>query len=306
VVHVTCGHFHIAIVGVTSFNSGEFDPDTIMTSLGSKVRACLPWAKWLVAVALVASAAGGETPSSRDQAVKRIAMIIGENEYHTWETLPEFAHKELEPRGYQVSFVLSSPKEGDTHFADYEAIKDADLIVISVRRRTPPKPMMALIRAHVDSGKPVAGIRTACHAFDAAPPNSECAAWPGFDVEVLGGKYGGHYGNKPPEGAYTVIDPVDANGSHLVLVGVKPSALRVTSHLYKFTNLSTTSVVLLRGRVEGTEKIEPVAWVNTAKGRRVFFTSLGNLDDFQSPMFRRLLLNGITWCLGEKDPVKPQ
>jgi len=31
-----------------------------------------------------------------------VALFIGENEYSTWETLPEFARKDLAWRGYQV------------------------------------------------------------------------------------------------------------------------------------------------------------------------------------------------------------
>jgi hypothetical protein len=59
----------------------------------------------------------------------------------------------------------------------------------------------------------------------------------------------------------------------------------------------------MQGRVEGQTTLEPVAWLNTAQGRRVFATSLGNPDDFETASFRRLLLNGILWCL--RDPVPP-
>ena len=59
----------------------------------------------------------------------------------------------------------------------------------------------------------------------------------------------------------------------------------------------------MTGQVESESAAEPVAWVNTAKNRRVFYTSLGNPDDFKQPFFRRLLLNGILWLLGE--PVPP-
>ncbi|MGH7969620.1 MAG: hypothetical protein ACREIC_12930, partial [Limisphaerales bacterium] len=114
---------------------------------------------------------------------RRVVFIIGENEYHTWETLPEFARKELEPRGLTCAFVCSSSKEGDTVFTNYTAIKDADLLFISVRRRTPPKEMMALIRQHLQAGKPLAGIRTACHAFAATPPDQAHEAWEHFDSE---------------------------------------------------------------------------------------------------------------------------
>ncbi len=234
---------------------------------------------------------------------KRIVMIIGENEYHTWETLPEFARTELAWRGYQVSYVLSSPKDGDPDFKNFEAIKDADLIVLSARRRTPPKEMIALLRAHLDAGKPLVGIRTASHSFDAKPMSENFASWHDFDVNVLGGHYEGHYGNKPPTAPHTLIEQISSNASHVVLTGVKPASFRVTSHLYKNSGLALTTLPLLRGRVEGKETVEPVAWVNTAQDRRVFYTSLGNPEDFQLAAFRRLLLNGILWCL--HDPVPP-
>jgi len=246
---------------------------------------------------------GGEPFRFQGDVKKRIVMIIGENEYQTGETLPEFARKELAWRGYEVSYVLASPTDGDPNFKNFEVVKDADLILVSVRRRTPPQAMLELLRAHVDAGKPLVGIRTASHAFDAKPTDAAFGSWPTFDVDVLGAKYEGHYGNKPPSAPLTLVEGVSSNASHLVLTGVKASPLRVTSHLYKNTHLAPTVVPLWRGQVEGQSAIEPVAWVNTAQDRRVFYTSLGNPDDFQRPAFRRLLLNGILWCL--HDPLPP-
>jgi hypothetical protein len=42
---------------------------------------------------------------------------------------------------------------------------------------------------------------------------------------------------------------------------------------------------------------EPVAWTNTAEGRRVFCTTLGRWDDFNLDAFRRLLDNAVRWAL---------
>ncbi len=247
---------------------------------------------------------GGQPFHFAGDVKKRIAVVIGENEYHTWETFPEFSRKELEGRGYLLSYVLSSPTDGDPNFTNYQALRDADLVVVSARRRTPPQAMMELLRAHVAAGKPVVGIRTASHAFDATPTNAQFTAWPKFDVEVLGGHYEGHYGNKPPAAPSTLVETVSSNAAHLVLTGVKSVPFRVTSHLYKYRNLAPTTVPLLLGRVEGQDSSEPVAWLNTAEDRRVFYTSLGNPEDFQLPAIRRLLLNGILWCL--HDPVPPR
>ncbi len=247
---------------------------------------------------------GGEPFRFQADTKKRIAMIIGENEYHTCETLPEFAEKELEYRGYRISYVSASPEEGDPNFTNYTAISGADLVLVSARRRTPPKAMMTLLQAHIAAGKPVVGIRTASHAFDAEPINAAFTSWPGFDSDVFGGHYGGHYNNNPSSRSPTLIEMVKSNASHTVLTGIIPDEFQVTSHLYIITNLTEACVPLLRGHVEGKNTFEPVAWVNTAQGRRVFYTSLGSRDDFALPAFRRLLLNGILWCLN--DPLQPK
>jgi type 1 glutamine amidotransferase len=59
----------------------------------------------------------------------------------------------------------------------------------------------------------------------------------------------------------------------------------------------------MTGRLAAGSEIEPVAWINTAHHRRVFYTSLGTPDNFQQPFFRELLLNGIAWALNR--PIPP-
>jgi hypothetical protein len=110
----------------------------------------------------------GEPFHFKDDQRPHIAFIVGENEYHTQETLPEFAKKELEFRGFKCSYVDAKP-EGGNEFANFQAVKNADLLVISVRRRTPLKEHLDLIRQHLEAGKPLVGIRTASHAWDASP-----------------------------------------------------------------------------------------------------------------------------------------
>ncbi len=249
---------------------------------------------------------GGEPFRFKGHVTKKIALVIGENEYSTWETLPEFARKELEWRGYEVSTVLATHIEtapDANTFGNFEAIRDADAVVVSVRRRTPQKAMMDLLRAHVAAGKPVVGLRTANHAFQANPPSADFATWNDFDTAVLGGHYAGHYNNKPPVAPHSLIEVVESSAAHPVLTGVKTAPFRVTSHLYKCRNLASTAVSLLQGRVEGQDAVEPVAWVHTTDDRRVFYISLGNVDDFKHAVFRRVLLNGILWSL--KDPIPP-
>ncbi|MDB6039653.1 MAG: hypothetical protein JWM99_3494 [Verrucomicrobiales bacterium] len=242
---------------------------------------------------------GGEPFHFKEDKRKNVAMIIGENEYRTWETLPDFARHELEWRGVNVSYVMASTNVGANEFTNYQAIANADLLLVSVRRRTPPRAMMDLIRAHIAAGKPVVGIRTACHAFDAKVPDEEHAAWPTFGKDIFGAEYQNHYGAGPQ----SLLQTISANRSHPVLIDLPSTEFSVVSSLYKNRNPAPTVTTLIQGHVEGNSQIEPVAWVNTANDRRVFYTELGSPDDFKMPVFRRLLLNGILWALAE--PIPP-
>jgi type 1 glutamine amidotransferase len=141
------------------------------------------------------------------------------------------------------------------------------------------------------------GLRTACHAFDtrgSAP--QDYAEWPKFDPEVLGGNYNNHYGSGPK---CTVTPASDAQG-HAILAGVK---LPFTSDgsLYRVSPLASSTKPLLIGTIPDKEP-EPVAWTNSYKQSRVFFTSLGHADDFKHPAFRRLLLNAVFWAMDRPLP----
>src|SRR5262245_61063404 len=98
-----------------------------------------------------------------------IVFMIGEDEYHTWDTLPDFAKRELEPRGYRITTIQADPSDKNRFPGLVEALQSADLLFISVRRRTPPPDQLDAVRAHLNAGRPLVGIRTACHAFALRP-----------------------------------------------------------------------------------------------------------------------------------------
>ena len=128
-------------------------------------------------------------------------MVIGEDEYKTELTLPAFARQDLEPRGFQVRFVHADPADKNKFPGLAQAVAGSDLVLISIRRRTPPNEQLDAIRAHLAAGKPLVGIRTASHAFAVRDQNTPLASgattWPEFDPEVLGGHYTGHHGAGP-------------------------------------------------------------------------------------------------------------
>ncbi len=241
------------------------------------------------------SAEGAEEPSP-----PHIVFIIGEQEYDTQETLPEFATTQLQPRGYRSTMIHVNPNDPDD-FPGLEVLDDADLIVLSVRRRTPKTEQLERIRGYLNAGKPLVGIRTASHAFDRKkPPAPGHADWVKFDIEVLGGDYQNHYGNKPPHDPPTIVRVIDGAQDHPILRGISTKPFPVTSHLYKSRNLADSATPLLWGRIRGTDDEEVVAWTNEYRGGRIFYTSLGNPADFKLPAFQRLLVNAIDWAL-ERD-----
>ena len=243
---------------------------------------------------------GGQPFHFKEDHRSRIVFIIGEPEYHTWETLPAFAQTELATRGFICEFVNAPPLEGN-EFTNWQKIAEADLLFVSARRRTPELPMLEAIRHHLEAGKPLVGIRTASHSFAAKPPDAEHGAWDHFDRDVLGAQYEGHYANQlGPRlrlAGEAAGDPI--------LIGLPADGFQSPHSLYRSRNLAPTTKVLLTGSiaVEGREVTEPVAWINTNAHRRVFYTSLGGPEDFKNPVFRRLLLNGVLWSL--QQPIPP-
>jgi type 1 glutamine amidotransferase/nicotinamidase-related amidase len=231
-----------------------------------------------------------------------ILMVIGDDEYKTEVTLPAFAKAELEPRGFAVRVIHADATDKDQFPGLAEAARAADLILVSARRRTPPADQLEALRAHVAAGKPVVGIRTACHAF--APRGKEAvragrSVWPEFDPEVIGGHYTGHHGSGPQASLTAAQGAKD----HPIMRGVDLTRLLSHGSLYKVAPLVTSTTPLIIGSIAGKEP-EPVAWTNVPRvgHSRVFYTSLGHPADFESPAFRKLLLNGICWTIGIAPP----
>ena len=234
---------------------------------------------------------------SRDRR-PHVVFMIGEKEYETRRTLPEFVHTELTPRGIRPIFVHVSKTDPNDFPGLVTALERADALFISVRRRTPPKKQLDAVRAFIAAGKPVLGIRTASHAFDRDPPTDGHGRWQKFDREIFGGHYQNHYGNK--DGS-TVVQAT-AGSEHPILTGIRRDAFKVTSHLYRGRDLADTTTTLLVGKLPAKNVTEPVAWINTPGDQKIFYTSLGNVDDFENPAFRRLLLNAVLWATGMEIP----
>ncbi len=226
----------------------------------------------------------------------KLVMLIAGQSYATDRTLPAFADRFLAPQ-FVVSVVdgaMSHPSHRFTSFAEVQA---ADVLLVSVWRRAPPREQLDVIRRHVGAGKPIVGIATASHAWtlrpgSAPPPGGD--TWPAWGAAVIGGIYTGHRSVKLTT-TVTATAP-----EHPLLRGV---VLPFTSkmELNQVSPLQPGAMPLLTGSVDGFPA-EPVAWTwIRADGGRTFFTPLGHPDDFAHASFQRLLLNGIRWAAGLPD-----
>lgn len=234
---------------------------------------------------------------------RSILFMIGEDEYKTEVTLPAFAARELEPHGFDVRIVHADDSNKNNFPGFSDALARADLLFVSVRRRTPPADQLDAIRSHLAAGKPLVGIRTACHAFAVrdrnAPLANGLAAWQGFDPEVIGGSYVGHHGDGPK----LTLAVAPGADQHPILRGIDCARLIGNGSLYKVAPLAGTTTPLVIGSIPD-QNSEPVAWTNSPRigQSRVFYTSLGHPADFDNPAFRKLLLNGVCWTLGIAAP----
>ncbi len=231
-----------------------------------------------------------------------LVIVMAEDEYETNSSLPKFALQHLGTH-FRVTTVFGSDRERHS-IPSLSAIKDADAVLISVRRRVLPPEDMQMVRDFVAVGKPVIGIRTASHAFSLGKKNTPegYADWPEFDAEVFGGNYHGHLGN-------SLVSTIQADKEllHPILNTVSNAPFEQGYSLYNVLPLATGTTVLATGSAEG-HPAEPVAWTyQRADGGRSFYTSLGHPKDFSNQHFQQLLLNGIHWAVGLDQPptVKP-
>lgn len=228
-----------------------------------------------------------------------IMTVVDPDNYDAPNTMRDFAEKELKPLGHRVTIVEGDKPEKHHFDGLIEALKDADLLILFSRRRFPPKDQMAAIRAHLNAGKPLLGIRTANHAFIPKPKevvDPSLAPWPEFTHEVLGGENTG-YETKGLPYSVSVADGIKSP----LLEGVIAANIRGHQSLYKVLPLAADATPLLMGTAQAgaTTPPQPVAWTRSygPNKARIFYTSLGAPDDMKIDDVRRLLGNAVNWTL---------
>jgi len=267
----------------------------------------------------------------------RVAFLTAESEYRANQRLPQFAH-DLTMKNIHCDFALGIPIMNEASLnanasvkAEYAAygmpigsnrkdplptrhnlenlqiLQDADLAIVFIRRRALEPEKMKAIKDYVASRRPLIGIRTASHAFDAkgnvprqggsvekakTSVADMLAQWPEFDRDVLGGNYQGHYGHLKT-GTDILIAPGMEN--HPLLKGVTP--FNSPNWLYKNSPLRTENAQVFLLGSNPDVPLEPVCWMN---GRQTLYTSLGHWDDWYIPSFRNLMFNAVDYMLKKK------
>lgn len=240
---------------------------------------------------------GGQPFRFQKDQRKHLVIVAAEDEYETETTLPQFALQHL-GQDFRVTMLYGSHEERHL-IPGWEALDEADAVLVSIRRRWLPREDMAKLRDFVAAGKPVIGIRTASHAFSVRnqSPPEHLAEWESFDADVFGGNYHGHHGNQLKSTVRV------SSVRHPMLEEISRDPFPQGWSLYKTSPLKEGTTVLMTGSVPGHPE-EPVAWTyQRADGGRSFYTSLGNPDDFANESFLRLLRNGIYWSLARDIPT---
>ena len=224
-----------------------------------------------------------------------LAIVIAEEEYGSHRTLPAMANRHL-GNDFRIVVIHADSKDPNT-IPGLEAINDADLLLVSARRRGLPKHQMDLLRTFVAAGKPVVGIRTASHAWEPKTVLVDRESWPEFDRDVFGIKYSNHFENNL-HASVTI-----AKSTHPILNSIGEFSFMQTGSLYKIAPVSNNTTVLITGSIPN-EPAQPVATTFLRPdGGRSFYTAIGHEKDLALPQVTSLVVNAIYWAAGLAPPA---
>ena len=289
--------------------------------LGTSALAADPWIVYR----------GGDGPGQG----KHVVLISGDEEYRSEEFLPQLGKILARRHGFTCTVLFAvNPADGTidpdncNNIPGLEALKSAELMIISTRFRDLPDEQMRHVDEYVKSGRPIIGIRTATHAFS-IPPGKKYSKYSfdskewngGFGRQILGETWIDHHGHHGFESTRGVVAkgmernpivrgckdiwvPTDVYAVRLPLpAGCRPLVLGQV-----LENMKPTDKPVVGAK---NDPMMPVAWTRTYKGAggqvgRVFATTMGCAQDFQSEGLRRLVVNAAYWCVGleEKIPAK--
>lgn len=227
-----------------------------------------------------------------------VALVIAEEEYNSHSTLPAFAHRHLGQAFQVVEHHVAA--HDPNSIPGLARLADADVLLLSARRRGLRPAEMAALKAFIAAGKTVIGIRTASHAWEPKVAIDGCESWGEFDRDVFGIEYTGHFGN---ELRSTVKVAPGAAGDPLLTGIPAEGTIQQTGSLYRIAPASPQTRVLAVGEVPG-EPAQPVLtdYVRPDGGRSIY-TSIGHADDLAKPEVVRVLVSAVHLAAGLEPPA---
>ena len=266
---------------------------------------------------------------------KHIVFVTGDEEYRSEESMPQMAKILAKNHGFKSTVLFAINKETgeiDPETLDnipgLEALDSADLMVLFIRFRELPDDQMKRIIDYVESGKPIVALRTSSHAFnydknkdspyakysfDEGLRNDDFPG--GFGRQILGETWVDHYGDHGSESTRGIV--AEGMEGHPIVQGCED--IWGPGDLYAVNELSGDSQPIVMGQVlsgmspddgPNTDRAPiPLAWIKSHTGAagnpsRIFMTTSGHGDDFQSEGFRRLLINASYWGMGMEDQIE--
>ncbi len=205
-----------------------------------------------------------------------VCLVSGSEEYDSDTSLTAY-EKYLEER-YNTDCTLIKAR-GFEDLPGTEALENCDVALFFTRRLRIDGEQLQNVKDYCLAGRPIVAVRTASHGFQ---------NWLEFDKLILGGNYHGHFGNGPTQKA--VIEP--GAKDHPVLDGVTMMKSRYS--LYKNVPIAPDTNLLMKAAIPN-EQPQPVTWTRKYKGARIFYTSLGGVQDFENSTFRRMIANALFW-----------
>ena len=278
---------------------------------------------------------GGDGPGKG----KHIVLVSGDEEYRSEEALPQLGKILSKHHGFKCTVLFAiNPKSGiiDPNFGSnipgLEMLKDADLMIMSLRFRNLPDEQMKHIDDYLKSGKPLIGMRTSTHAFNIPDgkayshyswkhkKSERDAPWGGggFGGFILGETWINHHGKHKGEGTNGLV--VKDQKDHPILSGIKDGDVWGDTDVYGVRlPLPGDSKPLVLGQVvAGLEPggkpndaknnpMMPVAWTKSyqlpnGKKGMVFTTTMGSSTDLKYAGTRRMIANAAYYLLGQDVP----
>ena len=270
---------------------------------------------------------------------KHIVLISGDDEYRSEEALPQLGKILAVHHGFKCTVLFPiDPKSGEivptyqNNIPGLENLADADLMILALRFRDLPDDQMKQIDDYLKTGKPVIGMRTATHAFNINKNkpyghygngyNGDKAEWKdGFGRLVLGEKWISHHGGHKSQSTGGLI--AEGAKDHPITRGLKDRDVWGDTDVYGVRlPLPGDSQPIILGAVlagmkpddapvEGkkNDPMMPVAWTKSyqvpdGKKGKVFTTTMGSASDLVSAGTRRMLVNGVYWCLDMEVPAE--